>query len=337
DNPASHRLQLQTLQALQQRWPGNVALGMEMFTPAQQETLDAWTAGELSEKEFLKRVEWFKVWAMDYDLYRDLLDYAREHKIPVVGLNVNKELRRKVGRTPLEELDPETRARLPEMDFNDPYQRGLVEAIYGGHNAGKAMLDGFLRVQTLWDESMAENAANYLTSDKGQGKHLLIVAGGNHVRYGFGIPRRLFRRLPLSYVTLGGREIVIPQDKQDRQMDVTLPKFPFPPYDYLVFTEYEDLPDADNKVKLGIHFEETDEGLEIKKVISGSAAANAGLQEGDLLTSMDGELLAERHDLIYPLSLKRRGDIISLGLQRDGSALVLEVTLIPLRMQHPPE
>jgi len=335
DNPASHRLQLTTLRALQQRWPNQVALGMEMFTPAQQEVLDAWTAGKLSEREFLKQVEWFNVWSMDFDLYRDLLEYTRDHQIPVVGLNVDKELRREVGRTPLEVLSPESRARLPEMDLADPYQRGLVEAIFGGHDAGQAMFDGFLRVQTLWDESMAENAANYLSSKSGQDKHLMIVAGGNHIRYGFGIPRRLFRRLPTSYTTVGGREIVIPESKQDRQMDVTLPKFPFPPYDYLVYTAYEDLPDAETKVKLGVHFEETDAGLELKKVISGSAAADAGLREGDILTSVDGEPLTERFDLLYPLSLKRSGDSIILGLYRGDEQLELSVSLAPLRLQHP--
>jgi len=333
DNPASHRLQVNILKAMQQRWPDRVALGMEMFTPLQQPVLDAWSRGELDEREFLKQVDWFSVWSMDYDYYRELLDFARENHIQILGLNVDKKLRRKVGRTPLEELDEETRAKLPEMDFSDPYQKSLVEAIFGGHDAGQAMLDGFLRVQTLWDESMAENAANYLASDAGKDKRLMIVAGGNHVRFGFGIPRRMFRRLPLSYVTVGGREIVIPEDKQDRQMDVELPKFPFPPYDYLVFTEYEDLPGADQKVKLGVHFEAVDEGLELKSVISGSAAADAGLKEGDILTRLDGTVLESSFDLVYPLSLKRSGDVIMLEILRAEETLSFDVTLKPLHLE----
>jgi uncharacterized iron-regulated protein len=42
DNPASHRVQLDLLQALAQRYPGRTAVAMEMFTPAQQEVLDGW-------------------------------------------------------------------------------------------------------------------------------------------------------------------------------------------------------------------------------------------------------------------------------------------------------
>jgi len=335
DNPASHRLQLSILQAMHQRWPGQVALGMEMFTPEQQPVLDAWTRGELSEKEFLKQSGWFKGWSMDYTFYRELLDYAREQHIPVRGLNVDKQLRRQVGRTPVDELDEETRARLPEMDFSDPYQRGLVRAIYGGHAAGKAMFEGFVRVQTLWDESMAQNAAAYLESDAGHDRHLLVVAGGNHIRYGFGIPRRLFRRLPLSYASVGGREIVIPEEKQDRQMDVELPRFPFVPYDFVVFTEYEDLPGADQKVKLGVQFEEVDGGLKVNAVVAGSAAAEAGVLENDVLTALDGEALQESFDLVYPLSLHQSGDSITLEVLRSGEVQQIKVVLKPLELVSP--
>ncbi|WP_321394892.1 ChaN family lipoprotein [uncultured Desulfuromusa sp.] len=42
DNPASHRLQENILQALEQNNPGNITLAMEMFTPSQQKVLDLW-------------------------------------------------------------------------------------------------------------------------------------------------------------------------------------------------------------------------------------------------------------------------------------------------------
>ena len=50
DNPASHRLQVEILKAMQASHPGKVALGMEMFNNEQQVALDRWVAGELSEK-----------------------------------------------------------------------------------------------------------------------------------------------------------------------------------------------------------------------------------------------------------------------------------------------
>ena len=60
DNPASHRIELLVLQTLAERWPGQVSLGMEMFNRGQQPVLDRWVAGLLSEKEFLKEVDWYR-------------------------------------------------------------------------------------------------------------------------------------------------------------------------------------------------------------------------------------------------------------------------------------
>ncbi|MDH5356948.1 MAG: ChaN family lipoprotein, partial [Gammaproteobacteria bacterium] len=73
DNPASHRLQLEILKTLQTQRPGQMALGMEMFNADQQEALDRWVAGELSEKEFLRESRWFENWGGDFELYRELL------------------------------------------------------------------------------------------------------------------------------------------------------------------------------------------------------------------------------------------------------------------------
>ncbi|MDH3454445.1 MAG: ChaN family lipoprotein, partial [Desulfuromonadales bacterium] len=45
DNPASHRLELQVLKAMVERYPGQVSLGLEMFNTSQQKALDQWSKG----------------------------------------------------------------------------------------------------------------------------------------------------------------------------------------------------------------------------------------------------------------------------------------------------
>ena len=59
-------------------------------------------------------------------------------------------------------------------------------------------------------------------------------------------------------------------------MDVDIPSFPMPPYDFLVFTEYENLDRPG--VKLGVLLEEADGQVRIKAVLPGSDAEAAGLQ-----------------------------------------------------------
>lgn len=328
DNPASHRLELLVLQAMNERWPGQVSLGMEMFTPKQQPALDRWVAGQLSEKAFLKEADWAGTWSMDFAFYRDLLIYARDQRIPVVGLNAEKDLVKIVGRKSLDELSGEDRARLPEMDMNDPYHTALVKAIYGGHAAGDNRLAGFQRVQTLWDEAMAEAIANHLLTCLDGSRRMVVVAGGNHVRHGFGIPRRVFRRVPTSYTLVGSQEIVIAEDKRDRLMDVEIPRFPMPPYDYLMYTAYEDLPGE--RVKLGVRMEDETGKVVVKEVVSGSTADNAGVRAGDVLLALDGEAIAENFDLVYAVGQKLKGDRGVLEVDRDGEKLKLDLDFQPL-------
>ena len=47
-------MELLILRELYRRYPGKVAIGMEMFREPDQEILDRWTKGELPELEFLK-------------------------------------------------------------------------------------------------------------------------------------------------------------------------------------------------------------------------------------------------------------------------------------------
>ncbi len=318
DNPASHRLQEEILQTLQQHNPGKITLAMEMFTPEQQPVLDLWIEGQLSEKAFLQQVDWYHNWQMNFAFYRPLLDYCREHKIPLLALNADNSLKRKVARTPLTELSEKEQQQLPDMKHHDPYQEAMVQAFFKDHKMGQTMLDGFQRVQTLWDETMAQNLAIYLQG-AGADRQVLVIAGGNHVRYGFGIPRRLFRRTPVSYLLIGSEELDIPEDKQDRLMDVVKPDYPMLPYHFLTFTEYEDLPNPG--VKLGIMLDKADGGLLVKGVIPDSIAQRHRLQEGDILTQIDDQTLTEPFDLIYELQQKSSEGKSTLTLLRGDESI----------------
>jgi uncharacterized iron-regulated protein len=322
DNPASHRLQLAVLKAMAERHPGQLALGMEMFTVSQQSALDSWLTGEMGEKEFLR--EWNRGWSLDFDLYRDLLFFARERGIPVIALNADKDLVRKVGRQTPTELEEAERQRLPEMDLDDPYHRAFVTAVFDGHGPGDAMLAGFHRVQTLWDEMMAEQIARYLLSREGESRRMVVLAGSNHVRNGFGIPRRAFRRLPVSYLLVGSRELTPPKDPTGRTMDVQVPSFPMPAYDFVVFTDYEEL--ESGRVRLGVFLEDKEGQVIVKAVVAASAAEQAGILPGDILLTLDGAALTEVFDLTYALRSRSPGDTVILTVLREEEEMTVPVT-----------
>lgn len=336
DNPASHRIQEDILRALATSNPDKIALGMEMFTPSQQPVLDQWSAGELSEKEFLRQVDWYSTWKIDFALYRDLLLFCRDQGIKILALNAEAATRQLLSRTAIEELTLEDQARLPEMDFDDPHYRAMISAFMSGHPLGHGTTRGFERVQTLWDETMAANLADYLSTWDST-HQVMVVAGSNHIQYGFGIPRRLFRRLPVSYLLIGTTETEASKKlNPDRIMKVDAPEHPLLPYHFLYVTNYETLPRAG--VKLGVIVtQETSprQGVLINKLLPDSAAAIHDLRSGDILLSIDGEILTDRLDLTYALAGKQVGDMATFELLRDNMNITIEVEFTAENQQTP--
>lgn len=324
DNVCAHQVQLEVIKGLAERFPGKVAVGMEVFQRPYQEAMDQWSRGELSEREFLKRSGWYSNWGMDYGYYRAILEYIREGHIPLLALNAPAELVKEVRRRGLDGLSKDWQDKLPTMNLSDPHHRKLVEAFYQAHPRRSAKsFDAFYQVYVLWDETMAETVANYMATDEGRHKKVVVLAGGNHVRYGFGIPRRTFRRFPAPYTIVLPMEVSIPEDKRDRLMDVNLPDIPLAPADFYWIVAYEDL--KRKRVRLGVMFEESNGNLKVTKVVDGSVAAEAGIQTGDILVSLDGEGLGESFDLLYLLSRKSPGDTGRLHIQRGNRSL--EMTL----------
>ncbi len=330
DNMEDHRVELTVLQGLAERYPREVALGLEMLRRPFQEAVDAFLRGEVDEAAFV-RDTWSKSWGpSSWPYYRDILLYCREAGIPVIALNAGRDLKDAVRDKGLDGLDPDMAARLPEMDLSDPYERAFLRGILGGHAQGSSRLDVFLRVQVLWEETMADTAARYLKSPEGQGRRLVVFAGGNHVRYGFGVPRRLFRRVPVPYAILEPYTVEVPEDKLDRLMDVDIPELPMRPADVYWAVGYEDL--EGERVMLGIRIEEAPGGgARVLGVIPGSPADRAGIREGDVIVAVDGEPVRELFDLTFRVGQHRPGDTGPVEVLRDGERVTLEVTYDVLR------
>jgi putative serine protease PepD len=99
-----------------------------------------------------------------------------------------------------------------------------------------------------------------------------------------------------------------------------------PAVDYLVYQEYEVF--RPGGVKLGVMLDDSDDqaGILVTDRVSGSAAAEAGINKGDRLLRFDGELLEDSFDLIYAVKAKRPGDSATIELKRGDEILVIEAT-----------
>ncbi len=69
-------------------------------------------------------------------------------------------------------------------------------------------------------------------------------------------------------------------------------------------------------------------GVPVESVQPNSPAAAAGLRVSDLIHSIDGERVKEGTELQQILHKKSAGDLVKLGIIRDGSKLEIEVELV---------
>lgn len=326
DNINAHKVQLEILRAFHERHPDNIAVGMEMLKRPSQPVADQWTSGELDEKTFIRT--WNTDWSNDYAYYRDILEFVREQRIPLLALRASDIWMNRVKAsedTATVGQEEDYLEALPEMDNEDFYHRSHIEALFNQHPGhGQKDFETFYNVQVLWDESMAQSVHDYLVSDNGHGKKILVFAGSQHIEHGFGIPRRVFRRIPAPYAIVLPVIIAPPVREKHKSMKVNLPQVPLLPGDFAWVVTHEDL--EDKRVYLGVMIRETEEGIKIIGIAKGSAAEKAGLEKEDIITAFDGEPVGVSFDLTYLIGLKEPGDSGIVEVRRNDETLRYDVT-----------
>ncbi len=296
DQYAHHLTQLEIIRRLHELHP-RLAIGMEVFQQPFQPVLDDYIAGKLSEREMLRDSEYFSRWRMDYQLYAPILRYAREQRLPVVALNLPAELTRKVAREGMAALSAEERAQLPaEIDRSDQDYHQRLQKIFARHPGTENGFERFLDVQLLWDEGMAERAADWLAAHPDY--RMVVLAGSGHLAWGSGIPQRLRRRLPVdSAIVLNG---------WDGELDPGLA-------DFILLTESRAQPKT---ARIGVLFEAGQEALQVRKCIPGTPCSEAGLKPGDRILAIDDTSVASIADLRLAMWDKQPGDTVKLRILR---------------------
>ncbi len=293
-----------------------VAIGMEMFQQPYQQALDDYLAGKRSEAEFLKESQYFEKWRYDYNLYKPLIDYAKQQGIPLIALNIEGNISRQVGRDGIGQLDDSARAQLPSaLDFNNYRYQADLQDIFALHqNANRnpdaaqgttaaPRFEHFLQAQVLWDDSMAQTAHNFLQKNP---QHTLVVLAGNgHIRNGYGIPQRLHQRNGLDYVTLLQDEMPTPGIA-----------------DYVLYPPPlvgEEAP------RLGVFIDDQDRRLRVQEIEPQGVAQAAQVQKNDILVRLDAHEIQNLADLKAALLEIGKGNNALLEVLREGKAVQLEL------------
>ena len=143
------------------------------------------------------------------------------------------------------------------------------------------------------------------------------------MQYGFGIPKRAFRRVPHSYSIVLPTVTKLPPELKDREMDVKHVSIPLYSGDYAWKLPYKVL--SENKVKLGVILENIENTVRIKSISVNSNAERGGLKKDDLLLAMNEIELVDVEDLASRLGNLDFGDQVKFIVKRGSEEITVEI------------
>lgn len=198
-NRLHHDFQLQILETLHsERIP--IAIGLEMFRADSQGALDEWVKGTLSLQDFLE--VYYDNWSFSWDLYKDIFLYARDNKIPMVGLNISRNITKKIAQYGFSSLTDEELEYLPQgitCSITSAYKE-FIKRVYKGHDfVNEKIFDNFCEAQMVWDSTMAWNVMKYMK--KNPARVMVVLTGTGHA-WKMGLPSKLQRDPRFSYIVL---------------------------------------------------------------------------------------------------------------------------------------
>lgn len=346
DSADHHRWQLYVLAALHARREAMV-LGFEMFPRRMQGVLDRWVAGELSEARFLEEVQWDKVWSMPAELYMPLFHFARLNRVPMIALNVDQELIRRVAANGWDKVDAQEREGVgraaPPLPAYEDFLFGIhrehvrmrAPAAHGKSAASAsanakaaparrddARFRNFVDSQLTWDRAMAEALARGVRQAPGpteQGRAPLAVGilGSGHVRHGYGVAHQL-RDLGISKVGL-----LLP-------VEANTPCAHLPPgIADAVFAVPAATLDPPPPPRLGVSLADGKDGVAIAEVAADSLAARSGLRAGDVVRTAGGVAMTRSAAFAAAVRAQAPGSWLPLQLRRGDEEIELIIKFPP--------
>jgi uncharacterized iron-regulated protein len=325
-----HRVQLRVIEELHKAGR-KVLIGLEMYPYTDQEYLDQWVGGMLTEEGFIELSEWYDSWGYHWNYYRDIFLFARRKGIPMYALNTPREVIRAVRMKGFESLTEEEAGRVPsEIDTESEEHFSLFKAFFadeGQFHMGMTdeQWQGMFNAQCTWDATMGYNSVKALQRHEDSGAIMVVLIGQGHVAYGLGIQRQAAQWFD------GRMAAVIPIPVTDDDGEIIRS----------VQASYADfiwgLPPENDTLypSLGLATTKMDDS-KMRKVVhvaEESVAERAGFMVGDILLSMDGIDLPNREAANRRMAFLQWGDTASYEVKRGEETL----TLTAYFRREPPE
>ncbi len=310
-----HRVQKRVIEEL---WSAGrkIQIGLEMYPHPEQKYLDDWAAGLYTEQGFVQLSQWYRNWGYNWNYYRDIFLFARDHGIRMYALNAPREIVSAVSRKGIANLTPEERAQIaPKIDTGNEDHFTLFKSFFEEETGMHSMMSdsqarAMFASQCTWDATMGYNAVRALKEQGDENTIMIVLIGSGHVAYGLGIQRQSAQWFDGKMASLIPIEV---RDGKDRLIETV--RSSYADYIWGLPQEKEPLyPD------LGISTVDAPGEMRrrVMSVGDGSPAKAAGFQVGDILISMDGMPVAGSELMNRLMAEKRWGDSAVFVVRRQA-------------------
>jgi uncharacterized iron-regulated protein len=329
DNYECHTFQRDFIEALYKKYP-NIIVGFEFFRKSDDEVLEKWSKGEISEEELLNQSQWYKKTLQNYGYTRLIMDIIKKNKIKVIGLNVSRDILRKISRKGYKTLSKEEKTLFPSIQVAHPEHEFFIKSIFGEFAVQVPFwFKNIYSAQKCWDIVMAQSMKNYLSQKKYRKFKGVIIAGSNHVDFKLGIPFRYSLSNKRAKVTTIV-PVTLPEKKKDdekeeeenpmmKMMGKSLKPvaiFSRGIADY-VFSITK--PEKAHFPVFGFKGKMKDGSFEVSDVTKESIAEKNGISKGNLIISVDGVDITSQEQLRLILSTKGYSDKIQFTIKKELS------------------
>jgi hypothetical protein len=281
----------------------------------------------LNEADFLKAADWAQVWGYEAAFYMPLFQFARINRIPMLALNVERDLVRKVGAKGLASVPVEQREGLSDpAPASEAYLARLFEA-YSTHPEKKSTpaarsdpeFGRFVEAQLTWDRAMAQALAD--AAARAPEALIVGIMGSRHIAHGEGVPHQL------ASLGIGRVVSLLPWDHEADCDDFTADLasavygLPYAPID----------PAPPPPPLLGIRILPVPEGIRVVTVGPGSIAEASGLQAEDVIVEAAGIAVKTTQALKAIVTGMAPGTWLPLKAKRSGVQIELTAKFPPAR------
>ncbi|MCI0470157.1 MAG: ChaN family lipoprotein, partial [Candidatus Aminicenantes bacterium] len=281
---------------------------------------------KISETELLQKTGWYAKTSLNFAYTRLVLDIIKKYKIKVIGLNIPRDILRKVSRQGYDSLPAEEKKLFPTIAIYNREHEYFIKTVFGAFAVQVPLwFKNVYTAQKCWDTVMAESMRELLASATYKGYKGVIIAGSNHAAYKLGIPFRYNKASKKTALTTIV-PVFLPEAKKEssaaeenpmmKMLGQSLPPAAVYSRGIADYVFAISKPDYEFFPAFGMSVEMRDGKIAVTAVEKKSIAEQNGIKQDDVILAVDDVETTSLEQLRTILALKNWDDSVGLKITK---------------------